>query len=499
MAAGVGFAVVLVLAVAAGLQWQKARNNLAAARAAISSLITTAETVQPIAQLDTVQALIEPVHKTIDEFSVTGDQTIELERAQTLLILAEIDWDRADLARMQREAETALGYLTPLAKTNDLEAQHQLARSHRLIGLAHWEADHNKEAENEYNQAIDTLTGMLAKHGDQADAWRWQRSLADVKEELGDLQLQHLGQIDAAAASYDACYKIRVGLTQKGHVDPVFYADVAWVINKLGDVELKRGRREKAAELFEKAKKAFTDLQEHLFDSLIWQHHLALIDNNIGLIDVKNGDFGAAIAEFDRAVKVLKPVVERDPKNLYRLSALAWTYDNQGNVTLKLADLSDGDHMTQLQNAKLRFELALELRRQIHADARAKKLWEFDLDESEADVVAIQGLIDRLSEKHREAAEEFDQAAQFLTLAEEVFARESSNKQSVNAELVARNIEYLDYAAEEYAALGDTDHARRDLTQAVQMFATYESILDAADRKKLRRLLDTEATGASAN
>ena len=90
-----------------------------------------------------------------------------------------------------------------------------------------------------------------------------------------------------------------------------------------------------------------------------------MIDNNIGLIDVRNGDFGAAIAEFDRAVRVLRPVIERDPKNLYRLSALAWTYDNQGNVTLKLANSSDSDHLTQLQNAKLRFELALkELRRQ---------------------------------------------------------------------------------------------------------------------------------------
>jgi tetratricopeptide (TPR) repeat protein len=302
---------------------------------------------------------------------------------------------------MQQEAETALGYLTPLAKTDDLEAQHQLARSHRLIGLAHWEADQNKEAEREYQTAIDALTDMLAKHGDKPDAWRWRRSLADVKQELGDLQLQHLGQIDNAAASYDACYKIRIDLTEKGHVDPVFYADVAWVINKLGDVELKRSDREtgeqkiahrqKATELFQKAQKAFGDLKAHLSDSPVWRHHLALIDNNIGLIDVKNGDWGAAIAEFDRAIKVLKPVVERDPKNLYRLSALAWTYDNQGNVTLKLADSSDSDHMTQLQNAKLRFEAALELRRKIHDDARAKKLWEFDLDESEADVVATQG------------------------------------------------------------------------------------------------------------
>jgi TIR domain len=509
MAAGVGLVVVLVLAVAAGLQWQRARANLAAARAAISSLITAAETVQPIAQLDTVQALIEPVHKTIDEFSVTGDQTIELERAQTLLILAEIDWDRADLPRMQQEAETALGYLTPLAKIDDLEAQHQLARSHRLIGLAHWEADQNKEAEREYNQAIVGLTDMLAKHGDKPDAWRWRRSLADVKQELGDLLLQHLGEIDAAAANYDASYKIRVDLTQQGHADPVFYADVAWVINKLGDVELKRGdraageqkhaHRRKAVQLFQKAQQAFVDLKDHLSDSLVWPHHLALIDNNIGLIDVRNGDFGAAIAEFDRAVRVLRPVVERDPKNLYRLSALAWTYDNQGNVTLKLADSSDSDHTTQLQNAKLRFELALELRRKIHGDARAKRLWEFDLDESEADVVATQGLIDRLSEKHREAAEEFDQAAQFLTLAEEVFARESTNKQSVNAELVARNIEYLDYAAEEYTALGDADHARRDFAQATQMFDTYRSILDATDIERLRKLLAADTVGSSAN
>jgi tetratricopeptide (TPR) repeat protein len=225
-----------------------------------------------------------------------------------------------------------------------------------LIGLAHWEADHNKEAGREYNQAIDILTDMLAKHGDKPDAWRWQRSLADVRQELGDLLLQHLGEIDAAAANYDASYKIRVDLTQQGHADPVFYADVAWVINKLGDVELKRGdraageqkqaHRRKAVELFQKAQQAFVDLKDHLSDSLVWPHHLALIDNNIGLIDVRNGDFGAAIAEFDRAVRVLRPVVERDPKNLYRLSALAWTYDNQGNVTLKLADLSDSDHTT---------------------------------------------------------------------------------------------------------------------------------------------------------
>ena len=155
--------------------------------------------------------------------------------------------------------------------------------------------------------------------------------------------------------------------------------------------------------------------------------------------------------------------------------------------------------MTQLQNAKLRFEAALDLRRKIHDDARAKKLWEFDLDESEADVVATQGLIDRLSEKHREAADEFDKAAQFLTSAAEVFARESTNKQSVNAELIARNIEYLDYAAEEYAALGDTDHARRDLALAMQMFDTYRSILDAADLERLQKLLAADVQGASAN
>jgi hypothetical protein len=80
-----------------------------------------------------------------------------------------------------------------------------------------------------------------------------------------------------------------------------------------------------------------------------------------------------------------------------------------------------------------------------------------------------------------------------------VFARESTNKQSVNAELIARNIEYLDYAAEEYAALGDTDHARRDLALAMQMFDTYGSILDAADLERLQKLLAADVQGASAN
>jgi TIR domain len=507
--AGVGLVVVMVLAVAAGALWQKARNNLAAARAAISALITTAETMQPIAQLDTVEALIEPVHKTMDEFSVTGDPTIELERAETLLILAEINWDRADLRRMEQEAETALGYLTPLAKTGDLEARHQLARSHRLIGLAHWEADRNGAALHEYDQAVEVLADMLAKNGDRPDAWRWQRSLADVREELGDVLLQHLGDIDAAAMNYDACYKIRLDLVQKGHVDPIFHADVAWTINKLGDVEqkrsdkeigeLKKQHRDRAVELFDQAQKAYTGLQEHLSDSLVWQHRLALIENNIGLIDIKNGDLGGALAEFNRAAQLLKPVVDRDPKNLYRLSALAWTYDNQGNVMIKLADSSDSDHMTQLENAKQRFEWALDLRRKIHADARAKKLWEYDLDESEADVAATQARIDRLSDKHREAAAQFDQAAQFIKLAAEVFARESTNKPSVNAELIMRNIEYLAYAAEEYAAVGEADNARNDFTQAMRMFETYQAVLDAADADRLRQLLAAHNRGASAN
>jgi tetratricopeptide (TPR) repeat protein len=328
-----------------------------------------------------------------------------------------------------------------------------------------------------------------------------------VKEEMGDLLLQHLGEIDQAAKYYDECYDIRVDLTKTGHADPVFRADVAWAINKQGDVEQERSERDKgeqrkagrqkAAERFKEARKSFQELNEHLFDSLVWPHQLALIDNNIGLIDVKNGDFGEAIGEFDSAARMLKLVVERDPKNLYRLSALAWTYDNQGNATLKLADAGEGDHTTQLKNAKQTFEKALELRGKIHDDARAKKLWEYDLNESEANVAATQAFIDLALGNHREAAAGFDQATHFLNLAADVFAKETNKP--VNADLVARDIEYLHRAGAEYAKFGDAEDARRDLAQAAQLLHDNQSKLDAADLQKLTRLLADDANLTSGN
>jgi hypothetical protein len=507
MAAIAGLVVVAALGVLAVGQWRNASRNLAAARAALSSLITTAEVVQPIAQLDTVQALIEPVNKTMDEFSVTGDQTIELERAQTLLILAEIDWDRADLPRMRKEAETAFGYLQPLAKSGDLEALHQLSRSRRFIGLAHWEAAEDDAAASEYDQAIAILNDLLAAHGGNPDVWRWRRSLADVKEEMGDLLLLHLGKIDQAAKYYGECYDIRLDLTKTGHAEPVFYADVAWAINKQGDVERERSERgdgeqrkagrQKAADRFKEARKTFQDLNEHLFDSLVSPHQLALIDNNIGLIDVKNGDFGEAIGEFDGAARVLKLVVERDPKNLYRLSALAWTYDNQGNATLKLADAGEGDHTTQLKNAKQTFAKALELRQKIHDDAGAKKLWEYDLNESEANVAAAQAYIDLALGNHREAAAGFDQATHFLKAAADVFAKETNKP--VNADLVARDIEYLHRAGSEFAESGDSEDAKRDLAQAAQLLRDNQSKLDATDLDKLTRLFADDANASTGN
>jgi tetratricopeptide (TPR) repeat protein len=499
MAAVAGLVVVAALGALAYRQWQNASSNLAAARDIFSSLVNTAEVVQRTASLDTVEALIKPVHQTIDKHSVNGDPVIELERAQTLLILAENDWEGANLPAMQQQAAAAVGYLQPLADAGDLEAMNQLARGHRLIGRAYLEEEKDAAAKGEYDKAVAALTTLLDRHKTDANAWRWWRSLADVTEDMGDLLLQHhVGEIDDAAKYYNQSYDIRVRLTKAGHNDPGFYADVAWAINKQGDLDQARGAHgvgdhktielNKAAERFKEARQALEDLREALYDSPFWQHRLALMDNNIGLIDVMNGDFSGAVAEYERAERVLQPVIEQDPKNIYRSSALAWTYDNKGYAMVKQVATADGDHLMQLQSARALFQQAAERRKKIHDEAPTKKQWESDLDKTEANIAATQAMIDRLSQKDREAAEGFERAVRFLKAADE---------KSTNMDLVARDIEYLHDAGVERGKADDGNGARSDFAQAAQMLRDYGSKLEPADLDKLQRLLadDPHLTG----
>jgi tetratricopeptide (TPR) repeat protein len=486
--ASVGFVLALGFAAVAGVWYVKAENSLDTARKGISSFIAaTSEIVQPLAQLSTVQELILRARKIINTFPATDDPTIALEQAKTFLILAEIDADRGKLTEMRNDAETASAFLKGLVERGDLEARHLQARSRRLIGIAYADDDKRNEARTEFETAIADLSALLRERQGDEHIWQWKQTLADVKQDLGDVLLR-VHDFDAAAQNYDESYDIRVELVDDGHTDPVFYADVAWAANKLADVRERSGYLDDAMIWFVAARDEYLQLDQrgHLFDNLKWPHYLAVVENNIGRVDEKSARFAEAAVEYHNAVRNANRVVERDPEHMARKSVLAWSYDNEGHARLTTAMACTSDQVDNLKGAVDLFSKALEIRTEILKHSN-KPQWEFDDRETQANVEAAEATMSKCQNIHGEAGRHFEQAANIL--AEAIDRYENA---SPNPDMIVRDIEYWDFAGLERLADHDKRakddfwHARKKLLDAnVQVLDTQFEFWDSRTKGEL--------------
>jgi tetratricopeptide (TPR) repeat protein len=379
-----------------------AQNNLVAARSAISLLVeTTSETVQPIAQLDKVQSLIDQARQAMNDFAaVTNDPAIIRQNARTLLILADIDWDRGAIGHMQEEAEKAFADLQSLANAGDLAARHQRARAYSFIGLAQWEAHRNEQARDSYRAGIEDLKRMLEQNPSDPSMWQWEATLADLYQELGDVLLFRLGETQNALAAFEACYAARMRVRELGHHGPGINVAIAWAENKFGDVQWRLGNADVAMKWFMSAHDSLDKLGNRLWDDLRWPHRLALIYNNIGLIYHNRGQFREADDAFEAAERLLTDVSKRDPNNLFRLSALPWTQDNRGETLVRLALQTTVPMLLDLAWRAL--SSALEIRQRLATTARDKVDFQLDFIDTQANITSVEAAMKQLAGDHRE-------------------------------------------------------------------------------------------------
>jgi tetratricopeptide (TPR) repeat protein len=457
-------AAIIVFACIAGfsiVSWRMAQKNLAAARGAISTLVETiSETVQPIAQLDQVQSLIDQARQTMNTFAtITKDPDVVLQNARTLLILADIDWDRGLIGHMKDDAEGALADVAPLAAAGNLEARNQRARAFRFIGLADWEANKNEEARDLYRQGIHDLERMLTEHPGDPNVWQWETSIADLHQELGDVLLFRLGDSDDALAAFETCHAERLRVRELGHGGPGIDEAIAWAENKFGDVQWRLGNVDGALKWFSTARDSFNGLGDHLWDNLRWPHRLALIYNNIGLEHNRRGQFREAEAAFDSAQALLTDVIKRDPHNLFRASALPWTLDNQGETLVRLA-LQTNDQ-EPLNKARRILSMALEMRQKHAMTAPDKVDFQLAVIDTQANIASAAAATKQLSGDHAAAAKEFQSAAGLLL-------RGYGTPGWREAPLV-RTIDYLELSAQEFSRASQSDSSRGVLKQALEL------------------------------
>ncbi len=487
VATSVGLVIAVILAATAAYNWQQATNNADAAVQALSALIeTTSEVVRPIARLDAVDALIEQARAAMDRFSsLSEDPRIAQQRARTLLLLAETDWERGNVKRMRDETQQAYELLDKLAAGGDVEFRFLRARSRHLLGLVSFDENDKVSAISHYQAAIGELTDLLKLNVSDKVAERWLEALADVNQDLGDVLLAKFNDPDKALVAFNDCYDERVAAEKKGDSGPAVEQDIAWVFNKRGDVAVREDRGDDALAWFIKARDAITLLGDELWSNILWPDHLAVIDSNIGLIYREKGDYALAIENFTLAEKLLQRVILRDPKDLFRRNSLSWTYYIRAETQFRwaLADHNNG----LLQQSHDNLVATVEHYTQVINEAPYKKQWQIGRVGAQANLAAVDGFIAQWAGDNSAAAKNFAKAADlfvvnFIPLIDQI----------PRPDFAADTVEFLDWAGMAAVKIGQVDAGRAYLSRAREILIKYRSIIGQRNFARLEPRINAD-------
>ena len=489
-AAAVSAAVVFCfLAIFAGISWRRSQRSLNAATGAISGLVDAFQILQPVAKLDQVQALVDQARNAINRFSgVTNDPRLIDERARTLVIIANIDFDRGNISQMRTDATEAVSLLNKIADSGDVEARYERANCQRLIGMSDYQENKKEEAQTHYELGISELQNLLATRPQDPRAWQWQRTLADTDQVLGDVLLDEFNIPAQAGVAYNNGYNIRAKLKDEGHRGSDIDHDLAWAANKLGDVEGRIGHDADALKWFQTAQKGMLALGN---SRVLWPYDLSLIDNNIGLVFMRQGEYAQAQNSFEDAENQIVKAIDNDPKNNIRQSVLGWTYDNWGETLVRWA--LQGKDRTRLAQARAILVKALEIRTQVANEAPDKSLFNAGVLNARANIAIVDATAHDWNNDFTSAAKLYAEAADLIASTYVIHI-----KQYARPDRLLRTVEMRRNSTLAYKKSGDSTDAQIQLTKALKFLSDHSDQLDHSTYDDTHRQLEKESDAIKA-
>ncbi len=466
-------ALAFAAAAVAAYRWLEAQRALGEAEATVADLAAmTAETVQPHAQLDSVDALLARVRDAVQQLAARSDDAEIVERrARARLLLAEIDLERGRIEEALTNANAAFQSVQPLAEAGGLEARHLRARAERLLGVIDWELTGNAEAHLRFDRGITELADLLKRGVDPKISWRWMRSLADLHQSMGEVLLFRFDKPREALESFDKARELRLLLLQLGYSSPSFQRDLAWITSRRGDVEYRLGNDDTAASLYVEARDRLEALKESIWEDLKWVTDLGVISTNIGMIKRRQKRFSEAETIFARAEQLLTTVHNRDPKNLNRALTLNWTrylraenlfrWALTSNDRIRLVAVRDQVKSIIEFNGRIA-ALGTPGRRALHNAARETAL-----------LSAIDATLRQLNGNFEGAAAGYSEAAEAIA---KTYLHDARNMPW--PDLLRENIEYLEWAGIAYAKAQKAPEAEQLFKRALGMLAEYRSMLE---------------------
>jgi tetratricopeptide (TPR) repeat protein len=462
-----------VVAAVAAHRWREAHRALGDAEAMIAELVAIGtETVQPHAQLDSVDALLVRVRDALRKLAVRSDDVdIAQQRARANLLLAEIDLERGRTEEALNNANAALASVQPLAEAGNLEARHLRAQAERLLGAIDWELTSNPEAHRHFERGIAELADLLERGVDPKISWRWMRSLADLHQSMGEMLLFRFDKPREALQSFDKARELRLLLLQLGHSGPSLQRDLAWITKRRGDVEYRLGNDETAAGLYLEARARLDTLQERIWEDLKWVADLGVIDTNIGMIKRRQKRFSEAETIFARGEQLLATVHKRDPKNFSRALALNRTRYLRAENLFRWA-LASNDRM-RLIAVRDRIKSVIEFHDSIAALGAPRRQVLHNAARETALLSAIDATLRQLNGNFEGAAAGYSEAAEAIAKTYLLDARNMPRP-----DLLRENIEYLEWAGIAYARAQKAPEAELQFKRALSMLAEYRSMLE---------------------
>jgi tetratricopeptide (TPR) repeat protein len=420
-------------------------------------------------RLDQAQLLVDQARNAIDRFSgVTSDPRLINERARTLILVANLEFDRGNISQMRTDATEAVSLLKGLADHGNIDARYERATSERLIAMSNYETNRKEDAKTYCDLGITELKALIAARPHDPQAWEWDRALADTEQILGDVLLDEFNTPDQAKVAYNENYKIRQNLKSEGHTGPEIDHDLFWATNKLGDIEGRTGHDAEALKLFQSAQQGMRSLGSNLD---LWPYDLPLIDNNIGLIYMRQGNYAQAQNNFQDAETQVIKVIESDPNNNIRQSVLGWTYANWGEALVRWG--MQGKDRARLAQARVILVKALGISIQVAKEAPDKSLFSADELNARANIAIVDATVNEWNSDFKAAAQFYAQAGDLIAKTYVIHM-----KQYARPDRLLRIVEMRRNSALAYERSGDATDARTQISEALQFLSGYPGELD---------------------
>jgi tetratricopeptide (TPR) repeat protein len=446
--------------IAAEAERSRAEDGLLATQRLLSQLgDLVAETLKPVARVDEVDSLLRQAENVIGA-AQRHDLRIAVPYAGVLITRAEIKLEAGHLNEMRALADQAIAALAE-ANRSIPEVQNLLGRADGLVGFSYAATPGGRDiARDHYDQALGQLEPLEQRFDKTMSAendWRWLRSLAMVRTDMGDLLLTQFGQIENAKQYIQRSIDIWAKLKKLRPDDPDVAYRLSWAENKLGDVLRAEGEDDLALGSFEKAERGLKPVAERLSVDQWRLRFLAIAQNNIGLARRALGLHEEAISAFQRAAQNIDTLVSYDPNQSSSLSIKAWTYNNIGETKVRWAR-TKGD-ASPLHGARDALKTALDLRNQL-ARGTDNPRWKIAPAVSRASIAAHEGTEKELARDCRGAAEDFDKAAR---------ENPSGTGDERDDELALRSAEFREWAGLAYRNAGNNMAAENDLREALKI------------------------------